>query len=150
MFFQLDVLLNGLGTWKGRNMLACLNVVKGEWDALLQWPCKLRADIILRNQSDDRVSVWCFDYSTEKLVCFSVYSKKLFCLSIIFFSNATYRKWCLCGVMTPAMKTINTFSFPIGQLKVNSFLKTTAFLSKSLCIDYKLYIERKPLLCILL
>lgn len=57
IFFQLDVLLNGLGTWKGRNMLACLNVVKGEWDALLQWPSKLRADIILRNQSDDPSSV---------------------------------------------------------------------------------------------
>lgn len=57
LLFQLDVLLNGLGTWKGRNMLACLNVVKGEWDALLQWPSKLRADIILRNQSDDASSV---------------------------------------------------------------------------------------------
>lgn len=64
IFLQLDVLLNGLGTWKGRNMLACLNVVKGEWDALQQWPCKLRADIILRNQSDDPSSV-CFDSSLK-------------------------------------------------------------------------------------
>lgn len=64
VFLQLDVLLNGLGTWKGRNMLACLNVVKGEWDALLQWPCKLRADIILRNQSDDPSSV---SIKTKKL-----------------------------------------------------------------------------------
>lgn len=66
-FFQLDVLLNGLGTWKGRNMLACLNVVKGEWDALLQWPCRLRADIILRNQSDDRASVCLLNHYTKKL-----------------------------------------------------------------------------------
>lgn len=48
--FQLDVSLNGFGTWKGRNVLACLTVVAGEWDTLLVWPCKLEADIILRDQ----------------------------------------------------------------------------------------------------
>lgn len=48
---RLDVHLNGMGTWRGRNVLACLSVVAGgEWDALLQWPCKLRADLRLREQ----------------------------------------------------------------------------------------------------
>ena len=50
---QLDVSLNGIGTWKGRNIIACLTVVYGEWDRLLVWPCKLQADIILRDQPDN-------------------------------------------------------------------------------------------------
>lgn len=53
VLFQLKVALNGFGTWKGRNLLASLNVIGGEWDALLAWPCKLRADIALRDQSPD-------------------------------------------------------------------------------------------------
>lgn len=54
---QLDVALNGIGTWKGRNILACLTVVAGEWDALLPWPCKLQADIILRDQTTNGTDV---------------------------------------------------------------------------------------------
>ncbi|XP_037028600.1 TNF receptor-associated factor 1 [Bradysia coprophila] len=50
---RLDVSLNGIGTWKGRNIIACLTVVNGEWDRLLVWPCKLQADIILRDQPDN-------------------------------------------------------------------------------------------------
>lgn len=50
---RLDVYLNGIGTWKNRNMIACLTVVNGEYDTLLPWPCKLKADIILRDQPDD-------------------------------------------------------------------------------------------------
>lgn len=55
--FQLDVHLNGIGTWRGRNILACLTVVPGEYDPLLAWPCKLKADIILRDQPDDLTKV---------------------------------------------------------------------------------------------
>lgn len=50
---RLDVHLNGIGTWKNRNMIACLSVVSGDFDTLLPWPCKLKADIILREQPDD-------------------------------------------------------------------------------------------------
>jgi TNF receptor-associated factor 3 len=50
---RLDVHLNGIGTWKNRNMIACLTVVNGDFDTLLSWPCKLKADIILRDQPDD-------------------------------------------------------------------------------------------------
>lgn len=55
--FQLDLILNGIGKWKGRNMLAGLSVVPGEWDPLLQWPCRLKADIILRDLSGALVSI---------------------------------------------------------------------------------------------
>lgn len=51
LYFQLDIHLNGKGTWKGRNMIACLNVIAGEYDTLLSWPCRLQADIIIRDQS---------------------------------------------------------------------------------------------------
>lgn len=50
---RLDVYLNGIGTWKNRNLIACLTVVNGEYDTLLPWPCKLKADIILRDQPED-------------------------------------------------------------------------------------------------
>lgn len=50
---RMDLLLDGFGTWKGRNILACITVITGEWDSLLCWPCRLNADIILRDQTDD-------------------------------------------------------------------------------------------------
>lgn len=50
---RLDVNLNGIGTWKGRNLIAGITVVNGEYDSLLPWPCKIEADIILRDQPDD-------------------------------------------------------------------------------------------------
>lgn len=50
---RLDIYLNGIGTWKNRNLIACLTVVNGEYDTLLPWPCKLTADIILRDQPED-------------------------------------------------------------------------------------------------
>lgn len=50
---RMDLLLNGFGTWKGKNILACVTVIPGEWDSLLSWPCRLNADIILRDQTDD-------------------------------------------------------------------------------------------------
>lgn len=45
--------LNGVGTWKGRNIIAALTIVPGEYDTLLVWPCKIEADIILRDQAKD-------------------------------------------------------------------------------------------------
>lgn len=50
---RLDVFLNGIGTWKNRNLIVCLAVVNGEYDTLLPWPCKLKADIILRDQPEN-------------------------------------------------------------------------------------------------
>lgn len=50
---RLDVHLNGIGNWKGRNLIASLNVVPGEYDTILPWPCKLEAEIILRDQPVD-------------------------------------------------------------------------------------------------
>lgn len=54
---RMNVLLNGFGTWKGRNILACITVIPGEWDSLLSWPCRLNADIILRDQTKTNVTV---------------------------------------------------------------------------------------------
>ncbi|KAH8418902.1 hypothetical protein KR222_003801 [Zaprionus bogoriensis] len=48
---RLDIYLNGKGSWKGRNLIACLNVLSGEYDPLLTWPCRLQAEIIVRDQS---------------------------------------------------------------------------------------------------
>lgn len=45
--------MNGVGTWKGRNIIASLTMVPGEYDTLLAWPCKIEADIILRDQPAD-------------------------------------------------------------------------------------------------
>lgn len=42
--------MNGKGNFKGRNILACINVLHGEYDPLLPWPCRLRADLIIRDQ----------------------------------------------------------------------------------------------------
>ncbi|XP_022208731.1 TNF receptor-associated factor 3 [Drosophila obscura] len=47
---RLDIYLNGKGTWKGRNLIACLNVLSGEYDPLLAWPCRLQAEVIIRDQ----------------------------------------------------------------------------------------------------
>ncbi|XP_030379329.1 TNF receptor-associated factor 3 [Scaptodrosophila lebanonensis] len=48
---RLDIYLNGKGTWKGRNLIACLNVLPGEYDPLLPWPCRLQAEVIIRDQA---------------------------------------------------------------------------------------------------
>ncbi|XP_017109356.2 TNF receptor-associated factor 3 isoform X1 [Drosophila bipectinata] len=50
---RLDIYLNGKGTWKGRNLIACLNVLAGEYDPLLAWPCRLQAEIVIRDQSSN-------------------------------------------------------------------------------------------------
>lgn len=44
--------LNGKGNFKGRNIIACINVLHGEYDPLLPWPCRLKADLIIRDQAD--------------------------------------------------------------------------------------------------
>ncbi|XP_076279660.1 uncharacterized protein LOC143208761 [Lasioglossum baleicum] len=49
---RVELFLNGLGKWKGRHIIGCLRVEKGEWDPLLDWPCILRAAVTLRNQED--------------------------------------------------------------------------------------------------
>lgn len=32
-------------------MIACLNVIAGEYDPLLSWPCRLQAEVIIRDQT---------------------------------------------------------------------------------------------------
>uniref|UniRef100_A0A182JL73 Uncharacterized protein n=1 Tax=Anopheles atroparvus TaxID=41427 RepID=A0A182JL73_ANOAO len=51
---QLEVSLYGIGTWRGRNLIAGLTVLQGSYDTLLQWPCMLTGTIRLRDQPDVR------------------------------------------------------------------------------------------------
>ncbi|XP_055845788.1 TNF receptor-associated factor 5 [Episyrphus balteatus] len=54
---RVEMYLNGKGSWKGRNIIACLNVIPGEYDPLLTWPCKLQADVLIRDQNTDPTGV---------------------------------------------------------------------------------------------
>ncbi|XP_062539514.1 TNF receptor-associated factor 5 isoform X2 [Armigeres subalbatus] len=51
---RLEASLNGIGTWRGRNMIVGLVVVNGFYDSLLEWPCVLSGTITLRDQPEDR------------------------------------------------------------------------------------------------
>lgn len=44
--------LNGLNKWKDRYALACLHVLKGEYDMLLPWPCSIEGTVTLRDLSN--------------------------------------------------------------------------------------------------
>ncbi|XP_050303619.1 LOW QUALITY PROTEIN: TNF receptor-associated factor 5 [Anthonomus grandis grandis] len=46
--------LNGLQKWKDRYALACIHVLKGEYDPLLAWPCAIDASITLRSLNADK------------------------------------------------------------------------------------------------
>ncbi|XP_059617427.1 TNF receptor-associated factor 3 [Phlebotomus argentipes] len=50
---RLEVFLNGIGTWKGRNIIACVSIVPGEYDTLLPWPVRIEAEITLRDQPEN-------------------------------------------------------------------------------------------------
>ncbi|XP_058444340.1 TNF receptor-associated factor 5 [Malaya genurostris] len=51
---RLEVSLNGIGTWRGRNLIVGLIVVSGYYDNLLEWPCTIRGTVTLRDQPEDR------------------------------------------------------------------------------------------------
>ncbi|XP_065076400.1 TNF receptor-associated factor 5-like [Ochlerotatus camptorhynchus] len=63
---RLEASLNGVGTWRGRNMIVGLVVVGGYYDNLLEWPCVLSGMIALRDQPQDR-SKAAVDYSRSIL-----------------------------------------------------------------------------------
>ncbi|XP_058063714.1 TNF receptor-associated factor 3 [Anopheles bellator] len=50
---QMEVSLYGIGTWRGRNMIVGLTVLRGPHDPLLQWPCRLPGTVYLRDQPDN-------------------------------------------------------------------------------------------------
>ncbi|XP_014613170.1 PREDICTED: TNF receptor-associated factor 5 [Polistes canadensis] len=49
---RMELFLNGLGQWKDRHVIGCLKVENGKWDPLLDWPCILRATVILKDQEN--------------------------------------------------------------------------------------------------
>ncbi|XP_047122131.1 TNF receptor-associated factor 3 [Schistocerca piceifrons] len=48
---RLEVHLNGVGHWKGRNMIVGLQVLPGDWDALLPQPFNRKVSVTLRDQA---------------------------------------------------------------------------------------------------
>ncbi|CAG9763029.1 unnamed protein product [Ceutorhynchus assimilis] len=59
--YKIRILLyiNGLKKWKNRYALACIHVLKGEYDALLTWPCTIEGTITLRDLVD-KTQAKCF------------------------------------------------------------------------------------------
>ncbi|XP_055617571.1 uncharacterized protein LOC129762951 isoform X2 [Toxorhynchites rutilus septentrionalis] len=53
---QLQASLNGIGTWRGRNLIVGLIVINGYYDNLLEWPCALVGTVTLRDQPEDRTT----------------------------------------------------------------------------------------------
>jgi len=49
---RIELFLNGKGQWKDRHIIGCLRVENGKWDPLLDWPCVLKAAVILRDQDN--------------------------------------------------------------------------------------------------
>jgi len=49
---RIELFLNGKGQWKDRHIIGCLRVENGKWDPLLDWPCILKAAVILRDQDN--------------------------------------------------------------------------------------------------
>lgn len=49
---RMKLFLNGIGQWKERHIIGCLQVETGKWDPLLDWPCVLKATVTLRNQEN--------------------------------------------------------------------------------------------------
>ncbi|XP_073954383.1 uncharacterized protein [Choristoneura fumiferana] len=46
--------LNGIGKWRGRHITCTIRLVGGPYDALLEWPCDIPVNIVLRDQPNNR------------------------------------------------------------------------------------------------
>lgn len=49
-----ELSLNGIGKWRGRNLTCTVRVVTGAYDPLLEWPCDLNVNIVLKDQPANR------------------------------------------------------------------------------------------------
>ncbi|XP_068623159.1 TNF receptor-associated factor 2 [Battus philenor] len=49
-----EVNLNGIGKWKGRHITSTVRLVAGPYDPLLEWPCELNINIVLKDQPANR------------------------------------------------------------------------------------------------
>ncbi|KOB78396.1 Uncharacterized protein OBRU01_02425 [Operophtera brumata] len=49
-----EVNLNGIGKWKGRHITSTVRLVSGPYDTLLEWPCDLALNIVLKDQAANR------------------------------------------------------------------------------------------------
>lgn len=55
--FQAEINLNGIGKWKGRHITCTVRLVPGPYDPLLEWPCDLNINIVLKDQPANRSQV---------------------------------------------------------------------------------------------
>ncbi|XP_047136091.1 TNF receptor-associated factor 4 isoform X2 [Hydra vulgaris] len=51
---SMQIYLNGLGKYRGTNILLFLNIIKGEYDSLLEWPFTKMVKLSLLDQSEAR------------------------------------------------------------------------------------------------
>ncbi|KAM3956337.1 TNF-receptor-associated factor-like [Aphomia sociella] len=49
-----EVNLNGIGRWKGRHITCTVRLVSGPYDPLLEWPCDISVNIVLKDQPANR------------------------------------------------------------------------------------------------
>ncbi|XP_072945507.1 uncharacterized protein Traf-like isoform X2 [Epargyreus clarus] len=49
-----EVNLNGIGKWRGRHITSTVRLVGGPYDPLLEWPCDLNINIVLKDQPTNR------------------------------------------------------------------------------------------------
>lgn len=49
-----EINLNGIGKWKGRHITSTVRLVTGAYDSLLDWPCDLNINIVLKDQPANR------------------------------------------------------------------------------------------------
>lgn len=61
---QAEVNLNGIGKWKGRHVTCTVRLVGGQYDSLLEWPCDLSVNIVLKDQPANRKQVGILSITT--------------------------------------------------------------------------------------
>ncbi|CAH2055587.1 unnamed protein product, partial [Iphiclides podalirius] len=49
-----EVKLNGIGKWRGKHITSTVRLVAGPYDPLLEWPCDLSINIVLKDQPAKR------------------------------------------------------------------------------------------------
>ncbi|XP_031765005.1 TNF receptor-associated factor 3 isoform X2 [Galleria mellonella] len=49
-----EVHLNGIGRWKGRHITCTVRLMAGPYDPLLEWPCDISVNIVLKDQPANR------------------------------------------------------------------------------------------------
>jgi hypothetical protein len=68
--------LNGIGKWKGRHITCTVRLVGGPYDALLEWPCDLSVNIVLKDQPANRNQVYFLIASFIEYIPLTLYPQR--------------------------------------------------------------------------